>query len=269
MSTDTIPTAATTPLVSTRKPRPVRFVRLVQAEARKFVNTRSGLWLLTITLGLSVAIGGGIGIFYRQFVDMADNSWQAAVTFTSIPINLLLPVMAILLITGEWSTRSALTTFTLEPRRLRVIAAKVVVLVGVAVVGWLAVSGAASIAIQAGGAAHHIDVAWQITAATLLGPLAALLVSLAMGFAFGLALMNSPAAIVLYMALPQLFMMTNLLGESVTKITAWLNINANLSPLNAGSLDADSAAKLAVSCLVWVVIPGVIGLILNRRREVS
>ena len=39
-------------------------------------------------------------------------------------LTILLPVVAILMITGEWSQRSAFTTFTQEPRRIRVVNAK-------------------------------------------------------------------------------------------------------------------------------------------------
>ena len=39
----------------------------------------------------------------------------------------LLPILAIMLVTSEWSQRTALVTFTLEPRRSRVVLAKLVV----------------------------------------------------------------------------------------------------------------------------------------------
>ena len=40
---------------------------------------------------------------------------------------ILLPVVAILLFTGEWSQRGVFTTFTQEPRRIRVVNAKLAV----------------------------------------------------------------------------------------------------------------------------------------------
>ena len=41
-------------------------------------------------------------------------------------MSLLLPVMGILLVTSEWSQRTDMTTFALEPHRSRVIMAKLV-----------------------------------------------------------------------------------------------------------------------------------------------
>ena len=55
---------------------------------------------------------------------MTYDNFGAAI---GIPMALLLPVMAILSVTSEWSQRSGLTTFTLVPHRGRVIWAKMVV----------------------------------------------------------------------------------------------------------------------------------------------
>ena len=59
----------------------------------------------------------------------------AFMDFTGIAgtvMTVLLPVMGILAITSEWSQRTNMATFTLEPRRQRVVAAKVVAAVAAA-----------------------------------------------------------------------------------------------------------------------------------------
>ena len=61
-------------------------------------------------------------------------------------ITLLLPIVGILLVTSEWSQRTAQVTFTLVPRRGRVLAAKVSASVVLALVAFalalvLAVAG--------------------------------------------------------------------------------------------------------------------------------
>ena len=48
-------------------------------------------------------------------------------------MTIVLPVIAILSVTSEWSQRSGLATFTLVPHRERVIAAKAIASIGVAV----------------------------------------------------------------------------------------------------------------------------------------
>ena len=52
-------------------------------------------------------------------------------------MTVVLPIIAILSITGEWSQRTGLTTFTLVPHRNRVIAAKAVSSVAVAIASML------------------------------------------------------------------------------------------------------------------------------------
>ena len=44
----------------------------------------------------------------------------------NIPMNILLPVLGIMSVTSEWSQRTAMVTFTLEPSRSRFLAAKFV-----------------------------------------------------------------------------------------------------------------------------------------------
>lgn len=43
-------------------------------------------------------------------------------------MGIFLPVIGIIAVTGEWSQRTALTTFTLVPRRWRIVVAKIVAL---------------------------------------------------------------------------------------------------------------------------------------------
>ena len=46
-------------------------------------------------------------------------------TWAALGLSRLLPIAVMVTMTAEWSQRTALTTFTLEPRRGRVLAAKV------------------------------------------------------------------------------------------------------------------------------------------------
>src|SRR3984957_15689749 len=104
---------------STKDIRP-NFARLTAVELRKMVNTRSGFWvpiavaLLTLLVAIigSTNHGGTSATFIHIF------------NISSRPAAFLLPVMGVLLVCGEWSQRTTLTTFTLVPSRGRVIAAK-------------------------------------------------------------------------------------------------------------------------------------------------
>lgn len=95
--------------------------RLVGVELRKMADTRSGRWLL----GAIVAITALILVIFYFFAEPESRTFLNLIGITATPQGFLLPVLGILLITSEWGQRTALTTFTLVPRRGRVVAAKV------------------------------------------------------------------------------------------------------------------------------------------------
>ncbi|MCW2792480.1 MAG: hypothetical protein JWO76_1578, partial [Nocardioides sp.] len=104
---------------------PLPFGRLVKVELRKTYDTRAGLWLL-ISMGVLTALVMGIQLAVTVVQDISVG-YADFMTSTSFSIAILLPVLGILLLTSEWGQRTAMVTFTLEPRRPRVIVAKLVV----------------------------------------------------------------------------------------------------------------------------------------------
>ncbi|MFD0891202.1 ABC transporter permease, partial [Streptosporangium algeriense] len=105
----------------------IPFHRLLLVETRKIFDTRSGKILTAVLVALTVVsvVGRGLVAGPRLFT---------LVGTAGIGFGILLPVLAVLSVTGEWSHRTALTTFTLEPRRARVLAAKFLPPLAVAVV---------------------------------------------------------------------------------------------------------------------------------------
>ena len=59
-----------------------------------------------------------------SFFGMVNVLEGTSIALATQAAGIILPVLAILLVTGEWSQRTALTTFTMEPRRERVVLAK-------------------------------------------------------------------------------------------------------------------------------------------------
>lgn len=96
--------------------------RLVHAELRKLIDTRAGFWLLVV---IAVAAAAVIALMLF-FADGADLSFLNFLAATGTPLGVLLPVLGILAVTTEWSQRTGLVTFTLEPRRSRIAGAKLV-----------------------------------------------------------------------------------------------------------------------------------------------
>ncbi|WP_435588684.1 ABC transporter permease [Micromonospora chalcea] len=257
---------------ATRTPAPPRpeaavagptLARLTAVELRKLADTRAGRWLL-ITIGLIAAVIVVVQLFV---VEAPDQTFTAFFTPSLLPVGLLLPVLGILSITGEWSQRTALTTFALVPRRERVIVAKLaaVVLAALAsVLVSLAVAAVGTLAAGATGGAGAWTFDWQLL------PHAAVfqVVNVLMGAAFGL-LLNTPLAIVTYLLLPTVWSLLAAMISALREPARWLDTSYTMEPLLGAEMTGGQWGRLGVSLAVWVLLPMVAGLVRTLRREVS
>src|SRR3712207_4447467 len=133
--------------------------RITGLELRKMFDTRSGFWLMASIVIAALLATGAVILFAPDEV-LTYSTFAAAIGF---PMAVILPMIAILSVTSEWSQRSGLTTFTLIPRRSRVITAKAISSVAVGVV-----SIPLAFAIGAGGnlggtAITGTDLVWDVS----------------------------------------------------------------------------------------------------------
>ena len=242
----------------------IPLLRLTLVELRKLGDTRAGRWLL-IVIGLATV---GTSAIILGWAPGAEQTFRGFFEFGLVPSAVLLPVLGILSMTGEWSQRTALTTFTLVPARGRVIAAKLTagVLVGVATT---AVTAALSVAANLLGAALGGDGGWRIDGTLVWQGLLLEVLFVLMGLGFGAVLLNSPLAIVAYFALPTLW---SVLGETIKVLhtaAGWLDINVTTTAMSEPGMTTGEYARLGVSALLWVVLPLAAGTIRVLRREVA
>ncbi len=195
MTATIVPPASTTEAAPVRRPaRPIPTTRLVKVELRKMFNTRSGFWML-ISIGVLSVIATGAVIIFAPDSAVTYESFATAIGF---PMSVILPMIAILAVTSEWSQRSGLTTFTLVPSRGRVIGAKAIatVLVGL---GSMAVAFAVgAVGNLAGSALAGVDTVWDVSLSAAPQIVLGNLVGMAIGFTLGVVLRASAAAIVGY-----------------------------------------------------------------------
>jgi hypothetical protein len=238
------------------------FHRLVAVEARKLVDTRSGKALLLVLAGLILA-----GVTARGAVSGPE--LQPLIIAAGIGAGALLPVLGILTVTGEWSHRTALTTFTLEPRRGRVLAAKCLPALAASVAACLLAVLAAVPATAVVAAVRGLPAVWEVDPSVLLGWTAVNVLVVAEGLALGMLLLNAPAAIVICLVSPMLWSVIGRLGTVGATLAEWFDLNTTTSPLMSGDLSGDGAVRLAVSVLVWIAVPMAAGAVRVIRREVS
>src|SRR5699024_2432780 len=183
---------AMTSVIDLQQPR-VPLVRLVKVEIRKMLDTRAGFWLAMSMVILSALITLGVLVVG----DLPDLTFGNFFGLMNIPLSLLLPVLAILLVTSEWNQRTAMVTFSLEPRRSRVIIAKFVTAI-------IAAVAAVAVALAFGAIGNIIAAVlydapagdWHMTTSGLGNSFLIQLIGLLQGFGFALLLMDSPAPIV-------------------------------------------------------------------------
>jgi ABC-2 type transport system permease protein len=250
-------------------PAPIPFSRLLSVETIKMFNTRAGFWLMVSIAATAVIATGAVIAFAPDSAITYDN-FGAAI---GVPMTLLLPVMAILSVTSEWSQRSGLTTFTLVPNRGRVILAKMVVAM---VIG--AVSIGVALAIGAlgnvlGSTIAGVDTVWDISGNQIVMLVFANVLNLLIGFMLGVLIRNSPGAIVGFVVysfvLPTLSLLLGNFQDWWKDSRPWLDFNWAQGELYDGHLTATEWAQLGTSGLIWLIVPLAVGLVMVMRSEVK
>lgn len=239
---------------------PIPFSRLVRVEWTKATDTRAARWLLALvclsTAGLMLAPILAPTRFAQTYVGYLDVASIAQVIF--------LPVVGILMLTGEWSHRSVITTFTQEPRRSRVVTAKVTAALmlgsGAAVFGGIVTAAGIGLATASGR-----DLEGTLSFGDVTGYLVYLLLNVLGGVAIGAVVHSSATAIAAYFALN---IAVALLGTASTLIAEWIDTATTWTWV----LDNDFGGhvpQIVVSTLIWVVAPLAAGLVRTTRRDIG
>ena len=265
-------TATTLTPVREQHPRPVASVplgRVVRVELRKMFNTRSGFWLMASIVITALATMVGTVLFAPE-EDLTYYTFSEAIGF---PMTVILPIIAVLSITGEWSQRTGLTTFTLVPHRNRVILAKVIasVTVGVAAMLVALVIGVAGNLV--GTSIAGTDLVWDVSLAHGLTIVLGSLLSLLTGTMLGILFRSSAVALVAYfvyaLVLPNLFGLLASRQEWFRDVQPWVDLNYAQAALFDGSITGQQWAHLAVAVTTWLVLPALVGLRLVMKSEVK
>lgn len=242
---------------------PVPFRRLVRVELRKQVDTRAGGWLL----GTAVVLAAGL-VFATLFVGPPEElTWQGLTGAASLGWSLVLPLIGVLAATGEWAQRTAAATFVLEPRRTRVVFAKLCAtcLLGL---GVLSATLAVAAAVNAAAARWASgDGSWVLEQSFVVRTTGDLLLFVLMGLAFGLVLGRTAPAVAACLALPALWSVVLTLVPALHGSAPWLDLVSALTV--PGSRSPVEWAHLATSVALWVGLPLLLGLERTRRRDVA
>lgn len=248
------PTFATTPNPG------LPFATLLRVELRKAADTRSGKALLALIVGLSaVALGWSLthpsdGVSFSSY----GGGVAAVVAF-------LAPIIGLLAMTAEWTQRTALTTFTLAPRRGRVLAAKFSAAMILAM-ATLAIGVAMTFITTAIGGAVHGGADWSGIGTELRSYIIIVGAQVIMATAFGALAAQTTVALGAFLAAPVVWAQVSepLLG----KAAPWFDVFSAYDQL-ASNHPFQHLGQTLTAVTLWVVIPTVIGVTRSLRREVK
>ncbi|TIC87984.1 ABC transporter permease [Nocardioides sp. GY 10113] len=250
-------------------PAPIPTGRLLGVELRKMFDTRSGFWLMASIVILSVVATGAVIIFAPR-EELTFNAFASAV---GIPMSVILPMIAVLAVTSEWSQRTGLTTFTLVPSRGRVIGAKAALTVAIAATSMVVALGVGALGNLLGTAIAGVDPTWDISATQFAQIVLANVIGMMGGFTLGVLLRSSAAGIIGYFVWS--FVLPGVSGALAgvqqwwADHAAWFDLNTAYYPLFDEKMTGEMWAQLGVTSVLWLVLPLTAGLWALLRSEVK
>jgi ABC-2 type transport system permease protein len=250
-------------------PSPVPMSRITKVELRKMFDTRSGFWLMS-SIVIAAVLATGAVILFAPDSELTYSTFASAIGF---PMAVILPMIAILSVTSEWSQRSGLTTFTMVPHRGRVISAKAISSIAVGAVSIPLAFAIGAVGNLLGTAITGTNRVWDVSVTDALYIVLGNVLGLLVGFMLGVLIRNSSGAIVAYfiysLLLPTVSGLLAASQEWFRTLQPWVDFNYAQGALFNGGMTGEQWAHLGTAGALWLVLPLAAGLALVMRSEVK
>ncbi|MGO4956751.1 hypothetical protein ACTQ49_05670 [Luteococcus sp. Sow4_B9] len=259
--------ATPAPLVGARPVQApgVSLLRLTRVEFRKQVNTPAAQAVLVLVLVVTIATMGPALWSGRQQGVALD----ALLIRALAPQALLLPILGILTACNEWSERTALVTFIQEPRRWRVVVAKVTATAGLALGLGVLPLGLVWVAqlMSSVLAPNHVPSLQGIPLAQVLAILTAQVLLVMQGIALGMAMLSIPLSLLVWASCP-LEVVFLRMNDRLSQSQEWLSLSLAARAIAAnGSPTLTSWAQLGTAGIIWVFVPLSVGMVRVYTKE--
>jgi hypothetical protein len=249
----------------------IPLTRITLVELRKMLDTRSGFWL-TASIAITALLATAGVIVFTPEGQISYASFAGAIR---VPVVVILPLVALLVVTSEWTQRTGLTTFTLVPHRSRVIAGKAAAAVTVGIAAMVLTFAVGALGNLLAAAITGTDIVWDVSVVQALYYVLGMVLSLLVGFMFGVLIRASTGAIVAYflysLLLPGLLGWLAVSQQWFADVQPWVDFAFAVGVLFSfgAALTSEHWASIGVTGLVWLVIPLLIGLRFVLRAEVK
>ncbi len=248
---------------------PVPLSRLIAVELGKMFDTRAGFWLVS-AIGILAVVATGAAIAFAPDDAITYSTFAQSV---GVPMSVLLPIIAILSVTGEYSQRTALMTYTLVPRRGLVIGSKALAVLVVGILGTVAALAIAALGNVLGAALSGVDPVWNGSVRGLALVVLANVLMMTVGFMLGVVIRSSPGAIVGYfvfsLVLPGIFATLAAYQGWFADLQGWVDVTFAINRLYDNAMTAQAWAQLVLTSLIWIAAPLLLGVRAVLRAEVK
>jgi hypothetical protein len=225
---------------------------------------------LLASIGIAALLATGAVIAFAPTDQFTFSTFTLAIGF---PMSVVLPMVAILSVTAEWSQRSGLTTFTLVPHRGRILVGKVVAALAIAVSSMLVAFPVGALGNLVGSAIRGVPTVWDQDLVDVLYLVAGNTLLLMVGFMLGVLIRSSTAALVAYFiyafVAPTLLTFLAINQKWFADLQPWVDPNFSQDALFRGAFSAEQWAQLGVTTLVWLVVPLAVGVRSLVQSEVK
>jgi len=268
----------------------VTFGGVLRSEVIRMFSLKSTGILLAIAVVLYVAIAvigtWGIGSLLQSMGDVSEMEGMSSIAepgFASETIGsglvfsqLILGVLGVLLFSGEFTTGSAVSTFLASPRRLRVMSAKIVLIVLLTGLTQLASSLIAFVVAKPIAEKYNLVLEFgsqSFQSVLWYGTLAVIMAAL-IGLALGVLLRTSAGGITVlagvFFVLPIIMAILGAIVDWSQNISAFLPDQLGMSLATPLGTPTDLELWQQLSGIAgWIIIPLALGAVLLAKRDIK
>ena len=237
-----------------------RFTTQLRVETRKLLDTRGGLAVIGLVIATCL-----FALIWLVSQSKYPPTFHRYSTGVANIVAFLIPVVTLMAMTAEWTQRTALTTFTMSPRRGRVLTAKFLAGLAVSTAVLVTVLLLAAATTGLGGLIHG-DASWELMGSDIRTYFIIMFLEVVMAAAFAALAGHTAVALVAYFIFPSAWaaFASNVLGRT----GEWFDIFAAYDRLSS-SHPFDSLGKTLTSVGCWIAVPAVLGIRRSLHREIK
>ncbi|HLQ81029.1 MAG TPA: ABC transporter permease [Brachybacterium sp.] len=239
-------------------------------DLRSYLDTRGAAILLTLSVLLLVGFAALGGLVQPAVIPDGTSDVEFTFMVLSLPLSLIIPVIAVMMTAGEWSDRSIQNTFLQRPGRSGVLASKLIAATVVSAVLVALSIGLAAATTWIGGELMGEGTVFSgledVLTTHLLVIVAALLFSLAMG----ILLQSTVISLVVAIGLPFVISTAGTVAmafgsELISDVIRAVDLSAAAAALG----DGEAGAFELLPLVLLVLVPAALGVRRWTVREVG